>query len=107
MKLQDKIKQLAELAVKIGVNVLPGDTVEVNVPVERADLARELTAEAYKAGAHKVKIVGAQVVDFVIMLHVKTSALHDFWEYQHGRDHHGEAVFYSFLHRQLGEGHLQ
>lgn len=56
MKLQDKIKQLAELAVKIGVNVLPGDTVEVNVPVERADLARELASEAYKAGAHKVII---------------------------------------------------
>lgn len=54
MDLQKKIETLAELAVKIGVNVLPGDTVQIMVPVDRADLARATVKKAYEAGADKV-----------------------------------------------------
>lgn len=58
MTLEKKIEQLAELAVKVGVNVLEGDTVQILIPVERVDLARALTKKAYEAGAHQV------IVDF-------------------------------------------
>lgn len=54
MSLQDKISILAELAVKVGVNVQNDDIVEVQTPVERVDLAREIVKEAYNAGAKKV-----------------------------------------------------
>lgn len=56
MNLEQKISKLAELAVKIGVNVQKGDTVEVQCPVERADLARELTRHAYEQGADRVLV---------------------------------------------------
>lgn len=56
MDLQKKIEQLAELAVKIGVNVLPGDKVQVYVPVDRADLARATVKKAYEAGAEQVLV---------------------------------------------------
>lgn len=51
MNLQEKIAKLAELSIKVGLNVLPGDTVQIYVPVDRADLAREVVREAYAAGA--------------------------------------------------------
>ncbi|EHR35597.1 hypothetical protein HMPREF9709_00288, partial [Helcococcus kunzii ATCC 51366] len=54
MSLQEKISMLAELAVKIGVNVQKGDIVEVQTPVERVNLAREVVQKAYDAGAKKV-----------------------------------------------------
>lgn len=54
--LEEKIEKLAELAVKIGVNVGKGDTVEINIPVDRVDLARKLVEQSYKAGAHKVLV---------------------------------------------------
>lgn len=54
MELQQKIEKLAELAVKIGVNVLKGDHVQVFAPVDRADLARAIVKKAYEAGANKV-----------------------------------------------------
>lgn len=54
--LEKKIEKLAELAVKIGVNVGEGDTVEINIPVDRVDLARKLVEQSYKAGAHKVLV---------------------------------------------------
>ena len=56
MNLDQKIEKLAELAVKIGVNVQKGDTVEIQVPVERADLARKLVKKAYEAGADQVLV---------------------------------------------------
>lgn len=56
MDLQKKIEQLAELAVKIGVNVLPGDKVQIYVPVDRADLARATVKKAYEAGAEQVLV---------------------------------------------------
>ncbi|MFM1515477.1 aminopeptidase [Helcococcus ovis] len=54
MTLQKKIAKLAELSIKVGLNVLPGDTVQIYVPVDRADLAREVVKEAYMAGAKNV-----------------------------------------------------
>ena len=40
MDLQKKIEKLAELAIKVGLNVGEGDTVQIFVSVDRADLAR-------------------------------------------------------------------
>ncbi|WP_438803709.1 aminopeptidase [Paenibacillus aceti] len=46
----------AELAVKIGVNVQPGQTVVVMAPIVAADLVRLITLHAYQAGAHNVYV---------------------------------------------------
>jgi len=53
---QKQLEDYAELAVKIGVNVQPGQTVVVMAPVTAADLVRQITLHAYKAGAHNVYV---------------------------------------------------
>ena len=48
----DKVLQkYAELIVKCGVNVQKGQYVIIEADIERADLVRLVTEEAYKAGA--------------------------------------------------------
>jgi aminopeptidase len=47
--------RLAELTVKIGVNVQPGQLVVVNGVVEHAPLMREMARAAYRAGARRVE----------------------------------------------------
>jgi len=58
--LNERMRRLAELTVKIGVNVQPGQLVVVNGLVEHAPLMREMARAAYRAGARRVE---AQYVD--------------------------------------------
>lgn len=51
---QKQLQQYAELAVKVGINVQPGQEVVITAPVDCADFARLTLEEAYKAGAKKV-----------------------------------------------------
>lgn len=44
----------AELLVKVGLNVVPGEEILINSPLCAADLARAITLEAYKVGAKRV-----------------------------------------------------
>ncbi len=53
---QEKIEKYAELAVRVGVNVQPGQTVLVNSLLEAAPFARLVAKQAYKAGAKHVYI---------------------------------------------------
>ncbi|WMT43092.1 aminopeptidase [Paenibacillus sp. D2_2] len=53
---KQQLDNYAELAVKIGVNVQPGQTVVVMAPVTAADLVRLITLQAYKSGAHNVYV---------------------------------------------------
>ncbi|MNO12454.1 Aminopeptidase 2 [compost metagenome] len=51
-----KLQKYAELAVKVGVNVQPGQTLIVNATVDSAELVRLIVNEAYDAGARFVKV---------------------------------------------------
>jgi len=48
--------RLAEIAVKIGVNLQPQQELIVNAPVEAVDLVRAIATHAYRAGAKNVAV---------------------------------------------------
>src|SRR5437879_10559017 len=52
--MDERLERYAELAVRVGANVQPGQEVFLNTAVEHHDLARALTRQAYKAGASYV-----------------------------------------------------
>ena len=54
MNEQERLERLARLAVEVGANVQPGQTVMVRGRVEHAPLAREIARAAYRAGAARV-----------------------------------------------------
>ncbi|MCC3375891.1 aminopeptidase [Cohnella sp. REN36] len=54
---QVKLERYAELIVRIGANVQPGQTVVVNAAVDSAALVRLVVRKAYEAGAYQVKVV--------------------------------------------------
>lgn len=56
MSFNENLKKYSNLIIKVGANVLEGDIVTISSPVERADFARMLVEDAYKAGAHEVNI---------------------------------------------------
>ncbi|GJM80599.1 hypothetical protein HMSSN139_30950 [Paenibacillus sp. HMSSN-139] len=53
---QTKLEKYAELAVKIGVNVQPGQNLIVNATIDCAELVRLIVKQAYEAGARFVKV---------------------------------------------------
>src|SRR5215204_3888017 len=52
----NRVGRYAELIVRVGANVQPGQVVFVTSPLEHAELAREVTRSAYRAGARYVDI---------------------------------------------------
>jgi aminopeptidase len=55
--MDDRLERYAELAVRIGANVQPGQEVFVRGLIEHADLVRALTRQSYLAGASYVNVV--------------------------------------------------
>jgi aminopeptidase len=55
--MDDRLERYAELAVRVGANVQPGQEVFVRGLVEHADLIRALTRQSYRAGASYVNVV--------------------------------------------------
>jgi aminopeptidase len=53
----DRGRRLAELMVRFGANVQPGQVVMVSGDIEDRELLREVTAECYRAGARHVELV--------------------------------------------------
>ena len=53
---EEKLQKYAELIIKVGVNVQPGQEVVLYINVEQQHLAHLIVKEAYKAGAGKVMI---------------------------------------------------
>jgi aminopeptidase len=51
-----RVERYADLAVKVGANVQPGQLVDVIANVEHADVARAVTRSAYRAGARYVDV---------------------------------------------------
>jgi len=54
MSNQERIVKLAQLAVKVGVNVNKGQNVVIRTSTETKELAREISKQAYLAGAKRV-----------------------------------------------------
>ena len=52
----ERLRRYAELAVRIGANVQPGQEVVVTGLVEHAEIVRAVTREAYRAGAKRVTV---------------------------------------------------
>ena len=50
----ERLRRYAELAVRVGANVQPGQDVVVTCLVEHAEITREIVREAYRAGARHV-----------------------------------------------------
>lgn len=53
---QETFARLADVAVRVGVNVQPGQKLMVMAPLEAADLVRAVAVKAYEAGAHDVLV---------------------------------------------------
>lgn len=53
---QDKLSKYADLAVQIGINIQPGQTLVINAPVMAAEFVRLITVKAYRIGASLVKV---------------------------------------------------
>ncbi|MEC0169591.1 aminopeptidase [Paenibacillus graminis] len=55
-QLEAQLSKYADLAVQIGVNVQPGQTLIVSAPISAAEFVRLITAKAYAIGASQVKV---------------------------------------------------
>ncbi|WP_150271702.1 aminopeptidase [Paenibacillus tepidiphilus] len=53
---ENQLDRYAELAVKIGINIQPGQILVVSAPVTAVEFVRLITAKAYSAGASLVKV---------------------------------------------------
>ena len=49
-----RLDKYAKLLIDVGIHVQPGQTLVINCPVEKAEFARMLVREAYRAGAREV-----------------------------------------------------
>ncbi|MDD1504842.1 aminopeptidase [Lysinibacillus sp. CNPSo 3705] len=56
MTFEEKLQAYAELLVKVGVNIQPGQYLLVNTSVDALEFARLVVKEAYKAGAGRVHV---------------------------------------------------
>ena len=56
MNLEKNLEKYAELAVKVGVNIQPGQTLLVRTPIECAPFVRKVLKKAYDLGAKEVHI---------------------------------------------------
>jgi aminopeptidase len=64
----ERLRRYAELAVRVGANVRPGQDVVVTCLPEHAEIARAVTREAYRAGAKHVVVLYSD-------LHVRRAAI--------------------------------
>ncbi|MDR0847251.1 MAG: aminopeptidase [Lactobacillales bacterium] len=73
---QENLRKYAQLAIKYGLNVQPGQTVRISVEVDQADLAVLLQEEAYLAGASRVPVeFGSEKVARVRLEHAPAEIL--------------------------------
>ncbi|MGW6198937.1 aminopeptidase [Kribbella sp. NPDC055110] len=60
--MNDVLRRFAELVVRVGVNVQPGQGVVVSADVAQAEIAREVVESAYVAGAGWVEVLWSDAV---------------------------------------------
>ena len=66
--MSDRLERYAELAVRVGANVQPGQEVFVQGLVEHAELVRALTRQSYRAGASFVNVAYLVVILGALLL---------------------------------------
>jgi len=67
---EQNLRRYAELAVKIGVNVQPGQRVMITASLANAPLARQIAISAYQAGARLVDVIwGDQQIELIRFQH--------------------------------------
>ena len=54
ISLEEKLDQLAEVAIKVGLGLAPGQELVMTAPLDAVPLARKITEHAYRAGASLV-----------------------------------------------------
>jgi len=54
MDLQQNLRKYAELILKVGLNIQPGDNILLRLDVHGLPLAREIARQAYQLGAHQI-----------------------------------------------------
>ncbi|WP_100372949.1 aminopeptidase [Bacillus sp. FJAT-45037] len=54
---QENLEKYAELAVKVGINIQPGQTLVVRTPLTARDYVRLVAKKAYEAGAKHVQVI--------------------------------------------------
>src|SRR5688500_16541029 len=54
---EQNLQKYAELAVKIGANIQPGQRLIIRASIDNAPLVRRITASAYQAGARLVEVL--------------------------------------------------
>lgn len=79
LSFQEQLKNYADLIVRVGANVQPGQTVLFRAPVEGAELARMVVRSAYEAGARYVNMIWTD--DDVSLAHFQHAANDTFDEY--------------------------
>lgn len=79
LSFQQKLQNYADLAVKIGINLQPGQRLIVRAPVEAAPLVRLIAASAYQAGARLVDVMWSD--DQVTLARFKYAPRDSFKEY--------------------------
>jgi aminopeptidase len=67
---EQNLRKYAELAVKIGVNVQPGQHVMITAPLANAPLVRQIAISAYQAGARLVEVIwGDEQIELIRFQH--------------------------------------
>ena len=54
MSFEQTLEKYAALAVNVGVNIQPGQTLSISAPLEAVQFVRLVTEKAYKSGAKHV-----------------------------------------------------
>lgn len=57
MDFKEKLQKYSKTVIKVGANVQEGQLVVIRANIDARDLVRNLTEEAYKAGAGDVNVV--------------------------------------------------
>lgn len=74
-----KLNNLAQLAVKVGVNLQPGQRFIIRAPLEAAPLVRLIAAKAYQTGARLVDVIWAD--DALALIRFEHAPRDSFAEY--------------------------
>ena len=73
---QWQLEKLARVLVRVGVNILPGETMVLQADTDSIPLAREITREAFEAGAEDVEVlISDYQIDHLRARHADSSVL--------------------------------
>lgn len=76
---ENKLDKYAELSVKVGINIQPGQTLVINAPIEAAPFVRKIAVKAYKAGAKNVHVEwGDELLRLIKFQHAPEESLKEF-----------------------------